>query len=276
MMRSEGDLIPYSPGRLEGSPVLVLAPHPDDGYSAAVAQLCSSWEPEPRCGQWFSLIAGRREMRILGEPRRSKLRPGSVSMSPNSGDLADRSLRPDDADLADRLRALMIEFAPQLILLPSPAEIHHHAQWRYSSTTSWDRGPGELSGPDKKLSCDREPRSGDRYIAWGVSPRMWNEKILRKPRSGDRNIAVIPAAHGTDRCLSPPPGASCLCVVLTLGLTPRLRICRACGAQIRASLRRVFMEVVRRVPTYFRTRQRVDPASRIQHPASGGWRDGLT
>jgi len=50
-----------------------------------------------------------------------------------------------------------------------------------------------VSSPDEELSCDPEPRRGDRYIAW--------------------------------------------------------------GAQIRASLRRVFMEVVRRVPTYFRTRQ---------------------
>jgi len=109
-----------------------------------------------------------------------------------------------------------------------------------------------MSSPDEKLSCDPEPGSGD------------------------RNIAVIPAAHGTDRCLSPPPGASCLFVVLTLGLRtafgrrdapspasgrwpagsrPRLRICRTSGAQIRASLRRVFMEVVRRVSTYFRTSQ---------------------
>ena len=57
----------------------------------------------------------------------------------------------------------------------------------------------------------------------GREPQDTNEKILRKPRSGDRNIAVIPAAHGTDRCLSPPPGASCLFVVLTLGLTPQAK-----------------------------------------------------
>ena len=133
----------------------------------------------------------------------------------------------------------------------------------------------------------------------GREPQDTNEKLLRKPRSGDRNIAVIPAAHGTDSCLSPPPGASCLFVVLALGLRtafgrrdapspasgqwpaipdlghvslppagsrPKLRICRASGAQIRASLRRVFMEVVRRVPTYFRTRQ--VGGSSIEHPVS--------
>jgi len=57
----------------------------------------------------------------------------------------------------------------------------------------------------------------------GREPQDTNEKILRKPRSGDRIIAVIPAAHGTDRCLSPPPGASCLFVVSTLGLTPQAK-----------------------------------------------------
>ena len=29
-----------------------------------------------------------------------------------------------------------------------------------------------MSSPDEKLSCDPEPRSGERYIAWGVSPRI--------------------------------------------------------------------------------------------------------
>ena len=30
----------------------------------------------------------------------------------------------------------------------------------------------KLSNPDEKLSCDHEPRSGERSLAWGVSPRM--------------------------------------------------------------------------------------------------------
>ena len=115
-------------------------------------------------------------------------------------------------------------------------------------------------------SCDGEPRSGERYIAWGVSPRIGARKIRKKPRSGDRNIAPTSAVHAAFEYLSPPPGPSCLPAVLTLGLRtafgrrdapspvsgrwpaipdlghvslppagsrPRLKICRASGARFR-------------------------------------------
>jgi LmbE family N-acetylglucosaminyl deacetylase len=124
MMRSEEDLIPYAPGRLVGSPVLILAPHPDDevfGCGGAVVQ---------------SIRAGA-EVRLLvltdgaaqGDPdiRRAEALEASRRLGleePVFWELADRSLRPDDSDLADRMRAFLIDFAPQLILLPSPAEIH--------------------------------------------------------------------------------------------------------------------------------------------------------
>ena len=48
MMRSEQDLIPYTAGRLEGSPVLVLAPHPDDevfGCGGALVQAAKNGIP---------------------------------------------------------------------------------------------------------------------------------------------------------------------------------------------------------------------------------------
>jgi LmbE family N-acetylglucosaminyl deacetylase len=124
MMRSEEDLIPYSPGRLEGSPVLVLAPHPDDevfGCGGAIVQ---------------SLRAGA-EVRLVvltdgaaqGDPdiRRAEALEASARLGldgPEFWGLADRSLEPDNADLADRMRALLAEVAPRLILLPSPSEIH--------------------------------------------------------------------------------------------------------------------------------------------------------
>ena len=51
-----------------------------------------------------------------------------------------------------------------------------------------------LSGPDEKSSFECEPRSGERFIAWGVSPRT---KVKRKikPRSGDRNLELTAVAH---------------------------------------------------------------------------------
>jgi len=123
-MRSEGDLIPYSHGRLDGSPVLVLAPHPDDevfGCGGAIVQL----------------LAAGAEVRLViltdgaaqGDPniRRAEALEASLRLGleePDFWELADRSLQPDDRHLADRLRALLTELAPQLILAPSPAEIH--------------------------------------------------------------------------------------------------------------------------------------------------------
>jgi len=135
------------------------------------------------------------------------------------------------------------------------------------------QGDHEPSSPDEKLSCDPEPRSGERYIAWGVSPRI---RARIKEKSAERRQKYRGDTCGSwhNRCLSPPPGASRLFVVLTLGLRtafgrrdapspasgrwpaipdlghvslppagsrPRLRICRSSGAPPQVS-------------TYFRTR----------------------
>ena len=64
--------------------------------------------------------------------------------------------------------------------------------------------PG-LSSPDEKLSCDPEPRSGERYIAWGVSPRI-RARIKEKPRSGDRIVAPMLSAHAAARICRPLQG----------------------------------------------------------------------
>ena len=124
MMRSEGDLIPYSHGRLEGSPVLVLAPHPDDevfGCGGAIVQLLGA-------GAEVRLVI-LTDGAAQGEPsvRRTEALEASRRLGleePDFWELADRSLRPDDGNLSDRLGALMTELAPQLILVPSPDEIH--------------------------------------------------------------------------------------------------------------------------------------------------------
>ena len=124
MMRSEEDLIPYSPGRLDGSPVLVLAPHPDDevfGCGGAVVQLL-------RSGAEVRLVV-LTDGAAQGDPETRRAEGIEASRrlgldEPAFWGLADRSLRPDDSDLADRIRVLLTEFAPQLILLPSPVEIH--------------------------------------------------------------------------------------------------------------------------------------------------------
>ena len=124
MMRSEQDLIPYTTGGLDGSPVLVMAPHPDDevfGCGGVIVQAVRSGatvrvvvltdgagQGDPETRHTEALEAARR----LGISR------------PEFWGRADRSLSPDDPDLIDRVRALLVEAAPNILLLPSPAEIH--------------------------------------------------------------------------------------------------------------------------------------------------------
>jgi LmbE family N-acetylglucosaminyl deacetylase len=149
MMRSEEDLIPYTPGRLDGSPVLVLAPHPDDevfGCGGAVVQ-------SVRAGAEVRLVI-LTDGAAQGDPtiRRAEAIEAAARLGlaePEFWGLADRSLEPDDADLADRMRALLIDFKPEIILLPSPSEIHpdHRAVavLVYSLMQSAEPG-GELHG----------------------------------------------------------------------------------------------------------------------------------
>ena len=123
-MRPETDLVPYTAGRLDGSPLLVLAPHPDDeifGCGGALRQAVRSGA-EVRVvvltdGAAQGEAAERREesraaARQLGLPE------------PVFWGLADRSLDPADPALAGRLEHLFETVAPRLLLVPSPAEVH--------------------------------------------------------------------------------------------------------------------------------------------------------
>ena len=123
-MQSETDLVPYASGRLDGSPVLVLAPHPDDevfGCGGVLVQAVRSGA-EVRV---VTLTDGGAQ----GDPEERR-REASEAASrlgvpvPERWVLADRSLEPADEALAERLRALLLEVRPAVLLAPSPAEIH--------------------------------------------------------------------------------------------------------------------------------------------------------
>ena len=124
MMRSEQDLIPYTAGRLEGSPVLVLAPHPDDevfGCGGALVQAARNGVPV----RVVVLTDG--EAQGDAETRRAEACEAAARLglgNPEFWGLTDRSLQPGDPKLAGRVGDLLTEFAPGLLLLPSPAEIH--------------------------------------------------------------------------------------------------------------------------------------------------------
>jgi len=123
-MRNESELVPYAPGRLDGSPLLVLAPHADDetfGCGGVLAQAA-------RRGARVRVVVvtdggaqGDPGTRIA-EAREAARRLGIPE--PEHWGLPDRSLDPADPALRERLRDLFLETSPAVVLVPSPGEIH--------------------------------------------------------------------------------------------------------------------------------------------------------
>jgi LmbE family N-acetylglucosaminyl deacetylase len=118
----EAEAIPYGPTPLRGERLLVLAPHPDDEVIA--------------CGGLIALhAADHRNVRVViatdgsgaGDPsvREEESRRGLARLGANIEVVflgyTDRAL---GSDAADRLRGELLEFRPDLILVPSPVEIH--------------------------------------------------------------------------------------------------------------------------------------------------------
>jgi len=124
LMRAESELIPYATGRLDGSPLLVLAPHPDDEVFGCGAVMVQT-------------TAGGGDVRTVvltdgaaqGDPgeRRAESREAARRLGvpePRFWGLRDRSLNAEDPHLLARLEELMLDVRPRVVLVPSPAEIH--------------------------------------------------------------------------------------------------------------------------------------------------------
>ncbi len=123
-MIDESTLVPFAPGRLDGSPVLVLAPHPDDevfGCGGAVALAVRSGATVQTVVLTDGAAQGEGDRRRT-ESIESARRLGCPE--PVFWGLADRSLDPASDDLAARLRRTLIELRPRVVLAPSPAEVH--------------------------------------------------------------------------------------------------------------------------------------------------------
>ncbi len=123
-MRTEPELVPYAPGRLDGSPLLVLAPHADDetfGCGGVLAQAAR------RGAVVRVVVLTGGEAQGDPEVRREEAREAARRLGipePEHWDLPDRGLDPADPALRERLTALLAETAPAVVLVPSPGEIH--------------------------------------------------------------------------------------------------------------------------------------------------------
>jgi LmbE family N-acetylglucosaminyl deacetylase/glycosyltransferase involved in cell wall biosynthesis len=119
---TEAEAIPYEPAPLRGERLLVLAPHPDDEVIACGGLVALHL----REGRAVRVVvatdgaqAGSAEVR-MEESRRALDILGAGAALGFLG-LPDRGL--DDA-VAPRLREELLAFRPDLILVPSPIEIH--------------------------------------------------------------------------------------------------------------------------------------------------------
>lgn len=127
----EQQLIPYAPSDLRGERLLVLAPHPDDEVIG--------------CGGLLALHAAeKRDIRVViatdgaagvgnaSQPGAAELRAAESTKalaalgvaSPRFLGFPDRGLAGTGEQLIDALRRELLDFRPDLLLVPGPAEIH--------------------------------------------------------------------------------------------------------------------------------------------------------
>ena len=123
-MRQEAELVPYTTTRLSGSPLLVLAPHPDDEIFGGGPILMESLRDE---AEIHVIIATDGVAQGFPEARREESREAARRLgtpAPEFWPFADRGLRPEDPNLLEAIQEAIGLHRPELLVIPSPAELH--------------------------------------------------------------------------------------------------------------------------------------------------------
>lgn len=129
----ESSLIPYEATDLTGTRILVLAAHPDDETLGAGGMLAKNAPRAEAIRIWIATDgAGQEGVRqgegsAYTERRREEARRAARALgldSPAFGPFADRELARRSADLESAVSVLIEEARPDLVLCPSPVEIH--------------------------------------------------------------------------------------------------------------------------------------------------------
>jgi LmbE family N-acetylglucosaminyl deacetylase/glycosyltransferase involved in cell wall biosynthesis len=130
---TEDELIPYEPSDLTAGKVLVLAAHPDDEVLGAGGLIALCAESGSAVRIWIATDGTAQEgadaegAASYGERRREESRRAARALGVDGPVFAgrpDRGLEGGDEDLLAAIRGLIAEFEPDLVLCPSPAEIH--------------------------------------------------------------------------------------------------------------------------------------------------------
>jgi len=125
-------LIPYQTSPLEGARILALAAHPDDEVLGAGGTLALNAQRAEAIRVWIATDGQKQEgvtepEAEYGERRRQESRQAAGILGvapPFFGALPDRELALRRQELRDKLLTEIRDFAPDLILCPSPVEIH--------------------------------------------------------------------------------------------------------------------------------------------------------
>ncbi len=130
---NEESLIPYQASELTGERILVLAAHPDDEVLGAGGTMALNAGQAEAIRVWIATDGEqqeeihRAERPAYGQQRREEARRAAERLGlepPRFGTLPDRGLAAHSGELSDALGSLIEEFQPDLILCPSPVEIH--------------------------------------------------------------------------------------------------------------------------------------------------------
>lgn len=129
----EQDLIPYEASDLAADRILVLAAHPDDEVLGAGGFLALSSERGSAIQVWIATDGTAQEgaeeegPEAYGGRRREEARRAAEALGvppPVFGGLPDRGLESSREALTRTLGERLSDFEPDLVLCPSPAEIH--------------------------------------------------------------------------------------------------------------------------------------------------------
>jgi LmbE family N-acetylglucosaminyl deacetylase/glycosyltransferase involved in cell wall biosynthesis len=127
----EPSLIPYRASELSGGRILVLAAHPDDEILGAGGVLALNAGRAEAIRVWIATDGTRQEGagadEEYGQRRREESGRAAEILGldpPVFGSLPDRELSQRAGELSREIAKLVADFGPDLVLCPSPVEIH--------------------------------------------------------------------------------------------------------------------------------------------------------